>query len=56
MKLKLKKTGNEYGSEIVREWYVNATARNLPLSGTLVQEHAEVVNKMGKSEFRASIG
>jgi hypothetical protein len=41
----------------VREWYVNTTARNFPLSGTLVQEHAEeVANKMRKSEFTASIG
>jgi hypothetical protein len=33
-------TGNEYSSEIAREWFVSVRARNLPKPGTVVQAHA----------------
>jgi hypothetical protein len=39
MKWKLRKTGNEYCSEITWEWLVRAR------DGTVVQEHAEKVDK-----------
>jgi hypothetical protein len=46
------KTGNDYGSETVKEWCVN---EQLETFGALVKEHAqEVAKTMGKIEFRAS--
>jgi hypothetical protein len=48
MKLEIRKTGNEYYSEITWELFVNARAR------TVVQELAKEVDKtLGKSKFRA---
>jgi hypothetical protein len=39
----------------VWELFVSVRARNLPISGTMIQEHAkEVAKKLGRSEFNVS--
>jgi hypothetical protein len=55
VKQTLRRSGNEYSSEIVWLWFVRVRARNLPMSVTVMQEHAkEVAKKLGRSEFKVS--
>lgn len=57
MKRKAKKTGNEEINGIVWEWFVSARAKNLPLSGPMVQSEAlKVAKELGNMEFKASTG
>jgi hypothetical protein len=52
MKWKLQKTGNEDISEILWDWFVSVSAGNLPISGSMVQQHAkEVAEKSRESDF-----
>jgi hypothetical protein len=40
VKWKPRKTGNEYSNKIMKERLVSVRARNLPIPGTLGQEHS----------------
>ena len=52
MKRQLRVTGNEDINKIVWEWFVSARARNLPISGTMLQHQVrEVAGKLGKEDF-----
>ena len=59
IKIKLNKTANEDGNEIVWEWFVNVRAKNHRVSVPMVQEYTyakKVAQKLGKTEFKASNG
>lgn len=56
-KRKLRITGNEQINEAVWEWFVSARAKNVPLSGPLLQAEAlRVAAKLQISTFKASSG
>ena len=53
---KLRKTENEDVNELVWKWFQKARARNIPVSGPLVQEAAQsFAEKLGK-DFKGSNG
>lgn len=54
---KLKTTGNEKINEAVWEWFVAARAKNLPISGPILQSQAlEVAKSLNITTFKASSG
>lgn len=56
-KRSLKKTGNEEINELVYQWFLNARAKNLPISGPILQFQAkQIAERLGKNAFKASNG
>lgn len=56
-KRNLKQTGNEKINELTWEWYVNARAKGLPVSGPMLKTQAlEVADELGIENFTASNG
>ncbi|GBN92834.1 hypothetical protein AVEN_200569-1 [Araneus ventricosus] len=54
-KRKMRKAVNEEINEMVWEWSVDSSSRNLPISGAILQVQAkDIAEKLGKSDFHAS--
>ena len=48
---------NEYLNEQVWEWFVAARSKNIPVSGTILQEKAlNIATELGQTDFKASNG
>ena len=57
--MQLKGAENEDVEEAVNQWFRQARSLNIPITGTLVQDHAkqrEQLEQLGKPEFRCSNG
>ncbi|GBL77384.1 hypothetical protein AVEN_233348-1 [Araneus ventricosus] len=53
----MRRTADEEINEIVWEWFVDARARNLPISEPILQAQAkDIAEKLGKTGFPASNG
>nr|KAG5695298.1 hypothetical protein BaRGS_028233 [Batillaria attramentaria] len=56
-KRKLRKTGNEAVNDKCWDWCLDAVARQVPISGPMIQEKAlQIARVMGNEEFKASNG
>lgn len=54
---KSRKTGNEEINKILYQWFSDNRARNLPISGPMLQEQAkQIAQRLGKTDFKASNG
>lgn len=57
IKRKPKESHHDDVNSTVLEWFMDARSRNLPVSGTIIQEKArEIANHFGKVDFKASNG